>query len=195
MTIEMSSLTEQMRDVLAPLGAEEERRAVAAALEARGGTRENTVVRGAELAIDKAPRRGERPVRRVRVLLSLRAESVVREVFVDPRGNVVSDRELGPRNVPYIETEVYQARAVAERDEQVAKRLAGFKVGVGTFAPMVLGTGASDASDAARHRLVGLHFLDISNPDIPQPLTSVVVDLATGTLVHEADHGHDPQGV
>ena len=192
MTTEMSSLTEQMSDVLAPLGAEEERRAVEAALEARGGARENLLVRGAELAIDKPPRRGERPLRRVRVMLGVSAESVVREVLVDSHGKVVSDRELGPRNLPYLETEVYQARAVAERDEQVAKRLTGFKVGVGTFAPMLL---ASGASDAARHRLVGLHFLDVSNPDIPQPLTSVVVDLATGKLVREAHHGHEPQGL
>jgi hypothetical protein len=191
----MSSLTVQMRYVIAPLGAEEEQRAVEAALASRNGTGENLLVRGAELAIDKPPRRGETPVRRVRVLLSARAESVVREVLVDKSGKVVSDRELGPRNLPYLEHEISEARAVAERNDDVAKRLAGYKVGVGTFAPIL---GASVGSDDARHRLVGLHFLDVSNPDIPQPLTSVVVDLATGNLVHDAHrggHGHEPQGV
>jgi hypothetical protein len=184
-TTDMSSLTEQMRDVLAALGAEEEQRAVDAALASRNGARETLLVRGAELAIEKPPHRGETPLRRVRVLLAVRAESVVHEVLVDEHGKVVSDRELGPRNSPYLEDEIYQARAVAERDEQVAMRLAGLKVGVGTFAPML---------GASRHRLVGLHFLDVSNADIPQPLTSVIVDLLTGTLVHDVHHGHEPQG-
>ena len=184
MTTDMSSLTEKMRDVLAPLGAEEERRAIEAALAARGGNRENLLVRGAELAIDKAGR-NQRPHRRVRVLLSARAESVVREVLVDTTGKVVSDRELGPRNLPFLEAEVQEARTVAERDAHVARRLAGCKVGVGTFAPMLRAAG--------RHRLVGLHFLDASNPDLPKPLTSVVVDLATGQLVHDTHHGHEPR--
>ena len=192
MTTDMSPLTERMRDVIAPLGAEEERRAVEAALASRDGIRQNLLVRGAELAIDKPARRGETPVRRVRVLLSARGESVAREVLVDSYGKVVSDRELGPRNWPYLEHEVYQARAVAERDEHVAKRLAGYKVGVGTFAPML---GASGGSADARHRLVGLHFLDVSNPDIPRPLASVVVDLATGKLVHDVHRGHGPREV
>lgn len=180
MTTDMSSLTRELRDVLAPLGADEERRAIEAALAVSGERRETVMVRGAELAIDKI--RGNRPLRRVRVLLTAPTESVVREVLVDLNGKVVSDRELGPRNLPYLESEVEQARAVAQRDEQVAKLLAGYTVGVGTFAPMLGGAG--------RHRLVGLHFLDVSNPDVPRPLTSVVVDLATKTLVHDT-HGHD----
>jgi hypothetical protein len=180
-TTDMSSLTKQMRSAITPLGAEEERRAVDAALASRNGTRESLLVRGAELVIEKPSRRGETPLRRVRVLVSVRAESVVHEVLVDEQGTVVSDRDLGPRNSPYLGDEIYQARAVAERDEQVARRLAGLKVGVGTFAPML---------GASRHRLVGLHFLDVSDPDIPKPLTSVVVDLATGQLVHDIGHGH-----
>jgi hypothetical protein len=184
-TTDVSSLTEKMREVLAPLGAEEERRAIEAALEARGKARENLLVRGAELVVDKPGGRGERPLRRVRVLLSARAESVVREVLVEGDGKVVSDRELGPHNLPYLEAEVDEARAVAERDERVARRLTGYQVGVGTFAPMLQAAG--------RHRLVGLHFLDVSNPDIPQPLISVVVDLATGQLVQDTHHGHEPR--
>jgi hypothetical protein len=73
----------------------------------------------------------------------------------------------------------------AERDEQVAKLLPGYAVGVGTFAPML--------PAGSRHRLVGLHFLDISNPDIPRPLSSVIVDLATSRLVHDSHHGDEPR--
>jgi hypothetical protein len=184
-TADMSSLTRELRDVLAPLGAEEAERAIAAALAARGASRETLLVRGAELAIEKSARRGERPQRRVRVLLTAPAECVVREVFVDPNGKVVSDRELGPRNLPFSQSEVDQARTIAERDEQVAKRIASYTVGVGTFAPMLHG--------ASRHRLVGLHFLDVSNPDIPRPLISAVVDLATSKLVHDTHRDHKPR--
>jgi len=183
---EMSPLTERMSEVLAPLGEEEERRAIEAALAAGGGSRETLIVRGAELLIEKARPRSERPFRRVRVLLTAPGESVVREVLVDSEGSVVSDRDLGPRNLPFLESEVEQARAVAERDERVARRLAGYKVGVGSFAPSLDGAG--------RHRLVGLRFLDLANPDLPQQLIRVVVDLATGQLVPEAHHGHESHG-
>jgi hypothetical protein len=67
----------------------------------------------------------------------------------------------------------------------VAKLLPGYAVGVGTFAPML--------PAGSRHRLVGLHFLDISNPDIPRPLISVIVDLATSRLVHDSHHGDEPR--
>ena len=86
MTIEMSSLTEQMRDAVVPLGAHEEGRAVEAALVAMGENRDKVVVRGAELAIGKTPRRDERPVRTVRVLLGAPFENVVHEILVDPSG-------------------------------------------------------------------------------------------------------------
>lgn len=72
-------LTEKMQDVLVPFG-EEEWRAVEAALATKNGTRDQFPVRGWELAIAKPPRRNERPLRRVRVLLCRRAESVIHEV-------------------------------------------------------------------------------------------------------------------
>ena len=187
MTSDMSPLTREFQDLLAPLEAEEERRAIAAALAAREARAEAMVIRGVELAIEKAPRRGERPHRRVRVLLTALTECIAHEVIVDADGNMVSDRELGPRNLPFLASEVEQARAIAERDEQVAGLLRGYdRVGVGTFAPML---GA-----AGRDRLVGLHFLDIANPDIPRPVTTAVVNLATGQLVHDSHHGHEAQG-
>ena len=186
MTTDMSPLTREFQDLLAPLEAEEERRAIAAALVSAGANREAVVVRGAELAIEKAARRGERPYRRVRVLLTAPTECVTREVIVDADGKVVSDRDLGPRNLPFLPEEVEQARAIAERDEQVAQRIAGCSVGVGTFAPGLPAAG--------RDRLVGLYFLDVANPDIPRPLTRVVVNLATRQLVHDSHHGHETRG-
>lgn len=185
MTTDMSPLTREFQDLLAPLEAEEERRAIAAALMSAGANREAVVIRGAELAIEKAARRGERPHRRVRVLLTAPTECVTREVIVDADGNVVSNRDLGPRNLPFLAEEVEQARAIAQRDEQVAKVLARYdRVGVGTFAPTLPAGG--------RDRLVGLHFLDVANPDIPRPVTTAVVNLATGQLVHDRHHhGHE----
>lgn len=183
MATDMSALTRRLQDVLAPLGAEEEQRAIRAALWSIGERAKALRVRGAELAIEKSENRRERPYRRVRVLFTAPDENVVREVLVDADGRVVSDRELGPRNLPFLPSEIERARAIAERDEQVAKAIAGYEVGVGTFAPTL--------RDAGRNRRVGLHFLDIANPDLPRPLTSVVVDLAAGALVHET-HDHEP---
>src|SRR6187399_1580158 len=98
MTPDMSLLTNEMRSVLAPLEGEWERRAIDAVLEASGALRGNAIVRGVELAIDKPSRRGDRPQRRVRVLLSARDDSAVHEFLVDTDGKVVSERDLGPRN-------------------------------------------------------------------------------------------------
>src|SRR5260221_8067516 len=162
---DLSSLTGDLHDVLAPLEAEEQQRAITAALAA---SHENLLVRGAELAIDKSANRRERPHRRVRVLLSAPDECVAREVLVDPDGNVIADRDLGPRNLPYLASEIEQARAIAERDEQVARLFARYTVGVGTFAPMLGGAG--------RHRLGGFHFLPLLKPPQPPPRTTTAAD-------------------
>jgi len=174
MATEMSSLTERMRGLLAPLTAEEQRRAVASALAVAEADGRSLHVHGVELALEKPDRRGAPPARRVRVRMSEPASIMIREVLVDGEGQVVSDVECGPRNLPYGEDEIDRAREVAERDERVAQRIAGCHVGVGTYALPLPESG---------HRLVGLHFVDISDAAIPQPLTSVGVDLATGEVV------------
>jgi len=51
--------------------------------------------------------------------------------------------------------------------------------GVATFAPLI---------DSSAHRLVGLHFLDVTDPFVPLPVLSAVVDLATGA---ETPHGDE----
>ncbi len=186
MNADVAPLAERNPDPHAPLHPEEERRAIEAALAARHGPREDFRVRGAELLIVKPPRRDERPARQVRVLLTRRTESVVHEVLVDAEGRVIADRDLGPRSLPYQPDEIDQARAVAESDTAVNKHFGDYPIGFGTFAPML------ETARSSRHRLVGLHFLDLSNPDVPRPLVSVVVDLASGRLIHEIHHGQGP---
>jgi hypothetical protein len=168
-----SAVTEGARAIVAPLGAEEERRAVEAALAHLRRDAASMRIHGAELAIEKAKRRGQTPARRVRVLLAARGSSAAHEVFVDASGGVVTAHEHASVNLPYLPDEVEEATAIARRDPRVEQIVERRTVGVGTFAPR---------SDEEGHRLVGLHYLDVEDPYAPQPLATVVVDLATGEV-------------
>ena len=110
-----------------------------------------------------------------------RRGAVAHEVVVDSDGAIFEERQLGAMNLPYTGEEIEHARAVAERDEQLARQLADRAYGVGTFGPSLGESG---------HRLVGLHFVDVTDPDSPRPIVSAVVDLATGAVVREPNH-HD----
>jgi len=179
---EMSELTERMRGILAPLTGAEERRAIEAALASSTHRLDDPVVRGVELAIDKPGRRGAAPSRHVRVVLAGRNSALAHEVLLDSDGVITDERDLGPINLPYTSEEIERARAVAVRDDYVARQLVDRAYGVGTFGP---------STDDSGHRLVGLHFVDVTDPDIPQPITSAIVDLATGVVVHEPNHHRD----
>jgi hypothetical protein len=171
---QVSPLTERLRAAIAPLGEEEEQRAVAAALDSIKGRVQEPRLHGAEIAIDKPERVEEPPERRVRVLFGDRKANVVHEVLVEAGGDVISERAYPAANLPYLPEEIEEARGIAERDVRVSRRIERIPVGVGTFAP-----GGHDVD----HRLVGLHFVDVSEASAPTPLTTVVVDLATGQVV------------
>jgi len=181
----MSGLTERWAGVLAPLTEVEERRAVEAAVASWRGRLEDPVVRGVELAVSKPGRRDESPSRHVRVVLTERGGAVAHETVVDSGGAITDERDLGPINLPYTVAEVEQAREVAGRDEHVAGQLGGRTYGVGTFGPSLGDSG---------HRLVGLHFVDVTDPNIPRPIVSAVVDLAAGAVVGEPSQHVDRRG-
>ena len=178
----MSELTERTRGVLAPLTEAEEARAVEAALASGTHGLEDPFVRGVEVAVNKPRRRGDAPTRRVRVVLTERHGAVAHEVVVDSDGAIFEERQLGAMNLPYTDEEIEQARAVAVRDEQLARQLVDRAYGVGTFGPSLGESG---------HRLVGLHFVDVTDPDSPRPIVSAVVDLATGAVAREPNHHHN----
>jgi hypothetical protein len=158
--------------VLVPLGAAEAERAVQAALE-RVGPEVATELRGYELLIEKAQRRDEVPLRRVRVLIGEVASDVGYEVIVDDAGKVVSaDRREG-QNFPFLSDEIDRAEEIAARHERVAQILERPDVRAGAFHP---------PRHEAGHRLVGLHYMT-SDPAAIEMLATVVVDLASGEVV------------
>ena len=173
---EASAITKRARDIVAPLGDEEEQRAVETALAHFSADRAALRVYGAELAIEK--RRGKVPERRVRVLVALRGSSLVHEVLIDASGDIAAVEERPSLNLPYLADEVEEATAIAARDERVADLLGDRVVGVGTFAPK---------NDERSHRLVGLHYLDTEDPHAPRPLATVVVDLAADEALSVRD--------
>jgi hypothetical protein len=178
---EMSSITEEARAVIAPLGPEEERRAAEAALAHIRSDAPDVRVYGVEVAVAKPKRRGDAPARQVRVLLTAPGSSAVHEVLVDASGEVVALTEHPSLNLPYLPEEVDEARTIAERDDRVARLAEECReLGVGTFAPKSHGEG---------HRLVGLHYLDVVDPYLPKPLASVIVDLATEEVVSFREAG------
>lgn len=171
-----SAVTERARAVLAPLGDAEAERAVHAALE-RVGPEIATELRGYELLIEKARRRGEVPLRRVRVLVGEAAREAVYEVIVDDAGEVVSATRLEGQNFPFLAGEIERAEEIAARDERVAQLLK----------PDVRAAAFHPPHHKAGNRLVGLHYLT-GDPAAIEMLATAVVDLATGNVESFTEH-------
>jgi hypothetical protein len=165
----VSAVTQQAREVLAPLEEAEAQRAVRAALE-RVGAEVEAELRGYELLFEKARQKGGVPLRRVRVLVGEAARDVVYEVIVDADGEVVSAEPREGQTFPLLLEEIARAEEIAARDERVARLLEQPDVGAGAFHP---------PRHEAAHRLVGLHYMRSSDPAAIEVLATVVVDLAT----------------
>jgi hypothetical protein len=178
MSKDVSEVTERARAVLAPLGNAEAERAVQAALDGFGDEAAMQL-RRYELLIEKAPGRGQVPLRRVRVFVGDAASDVVHEIVVDAAGKVVSRSDGG--EFPLTVDEIERAQEIAAQDERIARLLERPDVRAGAFQPQ---------RHEARHRLVGLQYLTTDDPSAIEILATVVVDLATdGVASFEADDG------
>jgi hypothetical protein len=123
-------------------------------------------------------------------VLTERRGSQAYEVLVGTDAEVVAESSLGPVNLPFTDDELEDARAIAVEQERIAELLADRRYGVAAFGPSL---------DDSGHRLVGLRFLDTSDPDIPSIIADVVVDLAIAAVVDDPSraghlHGHDSGG-
>lgn len=185
MVREMSALTERMMEVIAPLEADEERRAVDAAVGKFEGRRVR--VYGAELRIEK--RRGNLPDRAVSVLLADLDPYTPYEVVVDADGAVVEAREQSELVPPFSGSEVCDALAVARRHPALGGLADRWAVRTAPFYPTTHGQGA----DAPRRRRVGVHFLDLADERHVIPLASVIVDLTSGETESVREHRADLQ--
>jgi hypothetical protein len=184
----MSSLTERLTRVIVPLEEAEARQAVEAALAHLDLRR--PLVYGVELRIEK--RRGGVPDRQALVLAADLDGYSVYEVVVAEDGTVVEAVDR-PNVVPaFSQEEIAEATVLARDHPEVADVARRWGVRPAVFYP----TRHEDDTETGPprpQRLVGVHFLDFSDPIDVMPLVSAVVDL-TGRLVasvqdHQAGNG------
>ena len=182
MVRDRSRLTEELIEVIAPLDADEERRAIDAALGRFEGRR--TRVYGAELRIEK--RRGQRPDRAVSVLVADLDPYMPVEVVVDADGAVVEVVERPELVPPFSAAEISDALAYARRESAVGELAERWSVRSAPFYPS---THSHDSDERQRDaRRVGVHFLDVADEAGVVPLVSVVVNLTSGETESFRDH-------
>src|SRR4051794_8244725 len=148
----ISPLTQRLAAGIPPRGADEERRAIEAALAAVQGERLH--VYGAELRIDK--RRSSVPARRISVFLADVAAYLPYEVVVDADGKVVEVTEQPDRVPPFSPLEVGDALALARWVPEVVELGERWAVSPAVFYPPAHEHGERDPM---RRRRVGFHFL------------------------------------
>jgi hypothetical protein len=182
MNSEMSPLTRDFAEVIAPLGEDEERRAVEAALAHLGLRRPR--VYGVELRIDK--NRRSLPRRRIGVLLAELDGYLPHEVVVSDDAAVVSASARPDLMPPFSDEEVAEAAVLARTEVRIDEEARRWGVRFGPFYPSRHRHDGPDDGDAAR-RLVGLHYFDANSDANVIPLVSVVVDL-TGRDIVSVEH-------
>jgi hypothetical protein len=94
MNSDMSNLTRRLKPVLVPLSKKDERKAIKAAVEhltAEIGNEHDLhyQILGAEIRIEKPPRRGDVPIRLIRVLISDYSNQRNLDISVNHKGKVV----------------------------------------------------------------------------------------------------------
>jgi len=172
----MSSLTEHLTQVIVPLEEAEARQAVEAALAHLDLRR--PLVYGVELRIEK--RRGGVPDRQALVLAADADGFSVHEVVVAEDGTVVEAVDRPDVVPPFSEEEIAEATVLARGHPEVADVARRWGVRSAVFYP----SRHEDDTEAPPRprRLVGVHFLDFSDPTDVVPLVTAVVDL-TGRVV------------
>jgi hypothetical protein len=169
----MSPLTGDFAEVIEPLGDDEERRAVEAAL-ARLDLR-RPMIYGVELRIEK--RRGGRPGRQIGVVLADLDAYLVYEVTLGDDGAVIAVDARPNLVPPFSEEEVAEAAVLARTDPRLLDLARRWGVRYGTFYPSQHGHDHDEQAPEPGRRHVGLHFVDASDPVDVVPLASAVVDL------------------
>ena len=178
----MSVLTRKLRSVLRPLSRAEERRAIQAALQYYQSESSDASARfrvlGAELRLDKPPKRGGIPPRLIQVLLVDYTHKRNLDFSVDAKGKVVRSGDLGFQPAFHAE-EVREARELADSDERLVRILKKRGAFVSAFAP-------GSATDK-ESRLLGLRYVVPSKNGVAH-LASAVINLSEGRLLSVTEH-------
>lgn len=173
----MSKATARLRSAVAPLSTREERRAIEAA---RAHLSKELSPRyrvfGADLRIDKPAGPATTPKRTIAVLILDYEKRRTLEAIVNVAGKVFRVLDLQGFQPAFLDDEVKEARAIAARDERVARIRKQRGSFVTAFAP--------DQDHSPRRRQVGLRY---AAPDARvgiRLLAEAAVDLIDRRLVH-----------
>jgi hypothetical protein len=174
-----SRLTRRLGAVLAPLGKREAGRAIRVATdhllrELGSGEEGRFRIIGAELKIEKPPRRGATPKRLIQVFIVDYANPRNLGVIIDSRGRMLESRALTFQPT-FADDEISEARAIAERDARVSAIAKRRRTSVNTFTPR-------EAAERG-HRIIGLRYFASRRQARAQIAATVVVDLNEGRLV------------
>ena len=174
----MSDLTKHLKTVLAPLRRSEERHAVRAAVAhvtagSAGPLRYRVL--GAELNIEKPPKRGAVPQRLIRVLIANYSGPCIHDISLTHQGKVMRSEVLRGQQPTFHPDEIREAREIAERDRRVASAAKQ----AGAFASAF----ASDLGRESGRRTIGLHYLAATRSGGARPLVTVAVDLCGAEIV------------
>jgi hypothetical protein len=173
----MSKATVRLRGAIAPLSTREERRAIeAATAHLSKKLSQRYRVFGAELRIDKPTDPATTPKRTIAVLILDYEKLRTLEAIVNASGKVLRVLDLQGFQPAFLDDEVKEARAIAARDERVARIVKLRGSFVSAFAP--------DQDHSPRRRQVGLRY---AAPDARvgiRLLAEAAVDLVDRRLVH-----------
>lgn len=173
----MSKATVRLRGAIAPLSTREERRAIEAATAhlSKKLSRRYRVF-GAELRIDKPADPATTPKRTIAVLILDYEKPRTLEAIVNAAGKVLRVLDLQGFQPAFLDDEVKEARAIAARDDQVAR--------IGKLRGSFVSAFAPDQDHSPRRRQVGLRY---AAPDARvgiRLLAEAAVDLVDRRLVH-----------
>jgi hypothetical protein len=129
---------------------------------------------GAELKMEKPPRRGATPKRLIQVFIVDYANRRNLGVIIDRRGRMVESRALTFQPA-FVDDEISEARAIAKRDARISAIAKSPRTSVNTFTPR-------EAAERG-HRMIGLRYFVSRRKTRAQIAATVVVDLNEERLV------------
>jgi len=170
----MSDLTRKLKSVLAPLGRSEERHAVKVALsKAQSLLQEEHEPRsrilGAELRIEKPPKRGRVPERLISVFIVDYAHKRILDVVSKSFGKATTISVLTNFQPAFHPDEIKEAQSIAKSDSRVAK--------YAKMRGVVIGAAGPPMGEHMNHRVIGLHYLRTNKKGQNEPVAVVAVDL------------------
>ena len=172
---EMSEQTKRLKDLIKPLASREERAAIDAATDhLRGELSDRYRFFPADVRVEKPRRSGAAVERAVALLLVDYEGRRTVEVLVNGKGQVSRVTDLTGFQPGFLSEEVKEARALAERDERVARARKVRGAFVSAFGP--------EPSREAGARLVGLRYAVVDAKGRGRLLGEAVVDLSAQRL-------------